>query len=457
MDIKNTIRQSWGKLDESWRFAISAFFIARVFFAIWSGVILIIQPIAVHYIGDTNNPGVVFLDLHTNQPYAYNRQVDGQPFTFRPVNRATVTDLQSNSIWDISTGIAIEGKYKDFKLSPTSYPSDLFPYHNVAPYPNTWLAMWQRFDANWYTSIAENGYGSIKGDDHFPPLYPLLIHLTTPLFGDGFIAGLVISQLATLYSLKLMVDLFSQWGNVTSGKQTVAYYLLYHTSFFLFSAYTESLFLMTTLLALRSMKNRSWAWASFWVFCAITTRLQGAALFIPMLYLMCQDQPFLRKLQHWAGLAISGTGFLFYIFLRSTQVSGNALPFSEPAWRAKLVPPWETYLYAVRTLLSGDFNHIDLLNWVVVTFFILLLIIGWKQIPIEYNLYTAFSLLIMLIRIVETQPLISMSRYSLTLFPPFFILGLAGNNPWRRRILIYSFIALNMFLSSEFFSWGWVA
>jgi hypothetical protein len=214
---------------------------------------------------------------------------------------------------------------------------------------------------------------------------------------------------------------------------------------------------MTTLLALRSMKNKSWAWAGFWVFCAITTRLQGAALFIPMLYLMWQDQPFLRKLQHWAGLAISGTGFLFYIFLRSTQVSGNALPFSEPAWRAKLVPPWETYLYAVRTLLSGDFNHIDLLNWVVVTFFILLLIIGWKHIPIEYNLYTVFSLLIMLIRIVETQPLISMSRYSLTLFPSFFILELAGNHPWRRRILIYSFIALNMFLSSEFFSWGWVA
>lgn len=457
MDIKNTIKQTWGKLDESWRFAISAFVIARVFFAIWSWVILIIQPIAVHYIGDANNPSVVFLDLYTSQPYAYNRQVDGQTLTFRPVNQTTVTDLQSGSIWEVSTGTAIEGKYKGFKLSPTTYPSDLFPYHNVAPYPNAWLAMWQRFDANWYTSIAENGYGSIAGDDHFPPLYPLLIHLTTPIFGNGFIAGLIISQLATLYTLKLMVDLFSQWSNFPSGKQTVAYYLLYPTSFFLFSAYTESLFLMTTLLALRSMKNKSWAWAGFWVFCAITTRLQGAALFIPMLYLMWQDQPFLRKLQYWAGLAIAGTGFLFYIFLRSTQVSGNALPFSEPAWRAKLVPPWETYLYAVRTLLSGDFNHIDLLNWMVVTFFILLLIIGWKQIPIEYNLYTAFSLLIMLIRIVETQPLISMSRYSLTLFPSFFILGQAGKHPWRRRILIYSFIALNMFLSSEFFGWGWVA
>src|SRR5215204_2671931 len=202
MNIKKAIDQTWGKLDESWQFAIVAFIVARVFFAIWSGIILIVQPIAVHYIGETNNPGVVFLDLYTNQTYAYNRQADGNILTFRPVNKTTVTDLQSNSSWDISTGTAIEGKYKGFKLSPTTFPSDLFPYHNVIPYQNAWLAMWQRFDANWYTSLAENRYGNIEGDDHFPPLYPLLINLTKPIFGNGFIAGLVISHLATLYALK---------------------------------------------------------------------------------------------------------------------------------------------------------------------------------------------------------------------------------------------------------------
>jgi hypothetical protein len=205
------------------------------------------------------------------------------------------------------------------------------------------------------------------------------------------------------------------------------------------------------------MKNKSWAWAGFWAFCSILTRLQGVALVVPMLYLMWFDRPFLRKFGHWFGLAIAGLAGLFYIFLRSMQVTEGAVPFVEAEWHARLVPPWETYGYAIQTLLSGRFTFIDALNWFVATLFIILLVIGWRKIPLEYSLYVAFSLLIILIRIVETQPLISMSRYSLTLFPSFFMFGLASENPGLRRLLLYSFIALNLYLSAQFFSWGWVA
>jgi hypothetical protein len=205
------------------------------------------------------------------------------------------------------------------------------------------------------------------------------------------------------------------------------------------------------------MKKQAWGWAGFWAFCAISTRLQGVALFVPMLYLMWRDKPFLPKIQHWVGLAIAGIAFVFYLFLRSTQVSGSAIPLSEPAWHARLVPPWETYQYAIQTLLSGKFNYIDFINWFVTTIFIVLLVVGWKKIPMEYNLYTAFSLLIMLTRIVETQPLISMSRYSLTLFPAFYVIGSTDESPWKRRIVIYSCLALNLYLSQDFFGWGWVA
>jgi hypothetical protein len=160
------------------------------------------------------------------------------------------------------------------------------------------------------------------------------------------------------------------------------------------------------------MRKRSWIWAGFWTFCAILTRLQGAALIIPMLYLMWQDHPFLRKLAHWFGLGISTLGGLFYLFLRSRQVTDGTIPFVEAEWHARLVPPWETYWYAVQTLFSGRFTFIDALNWAVATLFMVLLIIGWRKIPLEYNLYSVCSLLIILIRIVETQPLIAMSRYS---------------------------------------------
>lgn len=456
---QNTLILRWNTLDAAWRFAITAFVIIRLVYALWSLAILTIQPLAVQNIQFSGMPVVTIFNLQNSQAYTYCREIDGQALTFQAANTNRIIDSRSGSNWDIATGKALNGPYQGMVLlaSKTS-PSAFFPYHKAQPFPVPWLALWQRFDANWYTSVAENSYGSVPGDDHFPPLFPVLIRLLKPLFGNTFVAGLLISHLGTLFAIKLLYDTFCQWGEAVQARRSALLFLLYPTSFFLFSAYSESLFLVAALLSLRQMRKRSWGWAGFWAFCAILTRLQGAALIVPMLYLMSLDRPFLRKASHWFGLALPGMGGLFYLFLRSKQTTASgAIPFVEANWHARLVPPWETYWYAVQTLFSGRFTFIDLLNWVVVTLFIILLFYGWRKIPLEYNLYTTISLLIILIRIVETQPLISMSRYSLTLFPSFFVLGMGTENPWLRRLVLYTFIPLNLYLSAQFFSWGWVA
>jgi hypothetical protein len=458
MSFIDQLVNRWKTLDESWRFAIAVFLIARVFYGLWSWMILTVQPLAVQNINLSGGSVVTVFNLQTSEAYTYLREINGQSLTFRASNQNTMTDLQTGSIWDVSTGIVLQGPYTGLTLAPSrTPPSEIFPYHDATPYPGGWLAMWQRFDANWYISIAENGYGGIQGDDHFPPLFPVLIRLMRPLFGSAFLAGLFISHLATLYALKLLYDMFLEWGGNPAAKRALFFMLIYPTSFFLFSVYTESLFLVTALLSIRYMKIHSWAPAGFWACCAVLTRLQGAALLLPMLYFMGLDYPFLRKPAHWIGLLLPAAGGLFYLNLRSQHVSDGVLPFVESEWHAHLVPPWETYWYAIRILASGSFMFVDVLNWAVVTLFIILLISGWQKIPLEYNLYLVGSLFIMLIRIVETQPLISMSRYSLTLFPAFFVLGLTGENPWMRRIIAYSFILLNLYLSAQFFSWGWVA
>ena len=453
-----TLSQRWKTIDEAWRFAIITFLAVRLFYALWSLAILTIQPLAVQNIELSDEPVLTVFSLQNGQTYIYLREINGQVLNFHAASASTVTDLQTGSTWDISTGIALQGHYQGSMLSPSeTTPSEIFPYHNTKPYPLKWLAIWQRFDANWYTSVADNGYGTIGGDDHFPPLFPVLIRILKPLFGSAFIAGLLISHLATLYAIKLLFDTFYEWGGNYLAKRTVLFLLIYPTSFFLFSVYTESLFLVTALLSLQYMRKGSWAWAGFWAFCAVLTRLQGAALVIPMIYLMWREPTFLRKPASWVGLALPAVGGLFYLFLRSMQVTQGVVPLVESDWHARMVLPWETYWYAIQTLTSGRFTFIDLLNWAIGTLFIILLVAGWQKIPLEYNLYTAFSLLIMLIRIVETQPLISMSRYSLTLFPSFFVFGLAGENPWLRRLIIYAFIPLNLYLSAQFFLWGWVA
>jgi hypothetical protein len=225
----------------------------------------------------------------------------------------------------------------------------------------------------------------------------------------------------------------------------------------MFSAYTEPLFLVAALLALNAMRARSWHWAGFWIFCAVLFRLQAVALFIPLLYLMWKDGPFLRTFSHWMGLGIAGVSGLLYLYIRSWQGSEQTLPFVETELRARLVPPWQSTGYAIETLFSGNATYIDILNLTVTALFIFLMIWGWKKIPLEYNMYTVFSLLIILTRIVENQPLMSMSRYSLTLFPCFYALSLAADHPYLRRVIIYGSILLGLYLSGQFFLWGWVA
>ena len=456
--LKKTLIQRWKLLDEAWRFAIIAFLAARLFYSLWSWLILTLQPVAVQNYQFAGENLLTIFELETSLGYTYSREIDGQVLSFQPAARSAVADLQTGSVWDISTGIAVEGQYKGVRLAASKTPpAQIFPYYDADPYPFKWLAIWQRFDANWYLSIAEHGYGDIPGDIHFPPLFPVLIRTLTPLFGSAFLAGLFLAHLASLYAIKLLYETFREWGGDSAAKRATLFLLIYPTAFFLFSIYAESFFLVTALLSLQHMRRHSWGWAGFWTFCAILTRLQGVALIIPMMYLMWHERPFFHIRTQGLGLALSGLGGLVYLFLRSMYETEHIVPLVEANLHARLGTPWESYWYGIQTFLSGQFTFIDVLNLLVVTLFIILLTVGWKKIPLEYNLYATASLLVMLVRIVETQPLNSMLRYSLMLFPSFFVLGLASENPWTRRLMIYIFISLNMYLSAQFFLWGWVA
>jgi hypothetical protein len=454
----NRIAQRWNAMDESWRLALFVFLIARLFYFIWSWIIFSIQPVAIQNFELLGEPILSVFQLETSHAHVYLRAVHGETLVFQATGDTHLIDQKTNSLWDISDGKAIGGLFEGVALSPAkTKPDDLFPYHGMTPYPGRWLAMWQRFDANWYLSIAENGYGSIPGDIHFPPFYPLLIRALQPLFHNTFLAGLFISNLASIFALKLLYDFFKDLGQRNIAKRAVLFLTIFPAFFFFFSAYSEPVFLIAALLSLRAMKSRAWHWAGFWVFCAILIRLQGVALLAPMLFLMWRDQPFLRKLSHWVGLLIAGAGGLFYLYLRSQLPAESTVPFVETNLHARLTPPWVSYEYSVQSLLAGNATFIDALNWITTTLFILLLLWGWRKLPLEHNIYLLCSLLIFMTRIVETQPLMSMLRYSITLFPSFYILAETAENAWVRRAVVYLYILLSLYLSGQFFLWGWVA
>lgn len=452
----------WSRLSKGWQFSIGSYLSLRCFYFLWSAVILTFYPLAVKNLDLFGQPVLTVFNLQNSFRAAYNPVVGGHLLAFVPIRNATgfVADLQTGSRWDIYTGVAVSGDHSGNKLNSSDYPIDrIFPYYGLKPFPNAWMAIWQRFDTNWYISIAERGYGVIPGDIHFPPLYPLLINLSRIVFRDGFVAGMVVSGLAALACLKLLYDLFLSWGGDNKGAtHGLMYFLVFPASFFLFGAYTEGLFIVAAILALEGLRRSQWIRAGVWVSCATLIRLQGLALFLPLLYCLWKSKSTTNRYLALCCLGIAALGILTYLALRAAIAGGdNAIPLAESNLYAHLAFPWENFVSAFQTFVAGSMTHIDALNSAVALLFLGLIVGGWRYVPIEYSLYSVATYLLLTIRVVDTQPFNSMLRYVLTLFPCFYVLGRWGERPIPHRLILYLSILLLLFLSAQFWIWGWVA
>jgi len=74
--------------------------------------ILTVQPLAVQNIELSGESVLTVFDLQTSQGHTYHRELDGQTLTFRAAESSTVMDQETGSIWDPSTGIALEDNIK---------------------------------------------------------------------------------------------------------------------------------------------------------------------------------------------------------------------------------------------------------------------------------------------------------------------------------------------------------
>ena len=83
-------------------------------------------------------------------------------------------------------------------------------------------------------------------------------------------------------------------------------------------------------------------------------------------------------------------------------------------------------------------------------------LLSFQKLPLEYGIYMALTMVILLVRRTTIEPLVSMTRYLLALFPAFMIWGRWGRNPWVHRGILYPSIALLIYLAGQFVIWGWV-
>ncbi|MHB8064804.1 MAG: mannosyltransferase family protein, partial [Ruminiclostridium sp.] len=138
-----------------------------------------------------------------------------------------------------------------------------------------------KWDSNWYINIAMNGYYSTKSTAFFP-LYPLLIRLISKGTSVDYIfSGVAISSVCFLIALYFLQKLVEIDFCSKAAEKVVYIFALNPIAFYFTSVYTESLFLMLSIVCLYSIRNKKWLTAGIVGGLCSGTRNTGVILTIP--------------------------------------------------------------------------------------------------------------------------------------------------------------------------------
>ena len=331
-------------------------------------------------------------------------------------------------------------------------------YKGVLLETNPWLEPWQRWDTPQYQAIAERGYTAFDTALFTPPLYPLLMRLAAQLLGGNtLLAGLVISGMTGLLCLVFVERMVRfEFDDRSDSIRTVLYMISFPTAIFFFAAYTESLFLLAVVASLFAARRAKWIQAGIWGAVAALTRSPGFLICIPLTFAAwCAWKKGDRK--GWLGIAITLMGalmFPIYVWF-SLHQPPTAILIAVGRGGQLTFPGWNIFV-AILHILQGQFITENLVELAFTLFFIFLTILIWKKLPRLYAVYTVTFMALFLTRLGSPQPLVSMARYVLEIFPAFLIFAIWGRKPLVNRLILYiSWLGL-LFFSAQFAIWGWV-
>ncbi len=315
-----------------------------------------------------------------------------------------------------------------------------------------------RWDTGFYIDIAEHGY-TFEGVElpsvAFFPLFPMLMRILGPLFGDVMVAGLLISHLALLLATILLYRLaYQEWGEQVAAR-TIWYFSIFPASVFGSAVYTESLFLATAIGAALMARRGLWVGAGLLGIAASLTRLTGvlvAVLLVGEWWRQRRGEPAKRP-SLWALLAAALTPLgtvSFMAYCWQTFGTPFAWASAASAWGRVPQSPFVTIAGLlempeggwVAGLFAGRI-HVD--NWIDLAAVLLFLVLGcalladrrWGE-----GLYVVLGVTMSF----GSGLLMSQRRYMWVLFPAFVLLARWGDRRWvDRTVTLFSLMALALF------------
>ena len=335
------------------------------------------------------------------------------------------------------------------------------PYLGVAVETNPWLEPWQRWDTLHYQAIAEQGYQAVDVALSVTPLYPGLIRLTSAMIGtNSLLSALIVSNAAALAGMAVFYLLArTETGDPAWAKRAVLYLSIFPTGFYWFAAYTESLLLLFSSVALLAARRSRWLISGLAAGLAALSRLAGALMIVPLgvsAWLAVRKERSWRPVLAVAGALIGALAFPLYVWL-GMGLSPLSTFGAQARWaQGGFTFPGVNVARAVLRLAGGEANFADWFELGLLLFFMGLAVPVWRQLSRPLALFYLGFLLLYLSRVSGIAPLLGMARYVLVLFPAYLVLAGYGRRAWIHRLIVYLSATGLLLLSGQFAIWGWV-
>ena len=335
------------------------------------------------------------------------------------------------------------------------------PYLGVAVETNAWLEPWQRWDTLHYQAIAEQGYVAFDSALFVPPLYPGLIRLTSALTGtNSLLSGLIVANGAALAGMAAFYALArTETSDPAWAKRAVLYLSVFPTGFFWFAAYTESLLLLFSSVALLAAHRSRWLISGLAAGLAALSRLAGALMIVPLgvsAWLAVRRERSWRPVLAVAGALIGALAFPLYVWLGMGLSPLTPVEMQVARAQGGLAFPGVNLARAVLRLAGGEANFADVFDLALLVLFIGLAVPVWRQLSRALGMFYFAFLLLYLSRVAGIAPLLGTARYVLVLFPAYLVLAGWGRRAWIHRLIVYLSATGLLLLSGQFAIWGWV-
>jgi Mannosyltransferase (PIG-V) len=334
---------------------------------------------------------------------------------------------------------------------------------------NLLAAPFARWDSVWYLAIAQGGYDHDPSRTAFFPLYPMMIRGVGVVIGSDLIAGVLISLVAFAFALLLVYRLAVLELDSKLAGVTVMLIAFCPMAYFFSAVYSESLYLALSVGCILPARLGRWASAGVLGALAAASRNSGIVLVVPIVLLFLygpradrpdphaargpqatpanRSGPWLLLPRHpiqpaigWGALVPAGLAA--YVGWLALKTGDGLAPFhAQQVWFRHFAGPfggvWDGAVAAwdgLRQLLHGPppplyfttagGNALTVAGQNLMLFgFLVLGLIAcagtFRRLPLAYGAYALASLAMPLSYPVGPQPLASLPRYEVVLFPLF--------------------------------------